>query len=191
VYVTALYTNQFEIHTSGFDVNSDLTVPLPGDAKIKLAFDATYITHFMVSSFGQWSEFVGSNGWDYISPISGGGPVPQWKGSISGGWENHDWAGQATLRYVDSYSNSLTAYRLGTTQKEVASFESIDLSGQYRGLKNWKFSVSVVNLFNRAPPYDSAALLSGTYSPPTSAPFDVFTYDDLGRMIDLHVSFSF
>jgi iron complex outermembrane receptor protein len=191
LYVTALYTNQFEVHTSGVDINSDLTVPLSSGAKIKLAFDATYITHFMVESLGQWAEFVGSNGWDYISPISGGGPVPQWKGSISGGWENKDWAGQVAVRYTDSYSNSLTTYGFGTTQKEVASFQSIDLYGQYRGLKNWKFSMSIVNLLNKEPPYDSAALLSGTYAPPTSAPFDVFTYDDLGRMIDLHVSYSF
>lgn len=191
LYVTALYTNQFEIHTSGVDINSDLTVPLSGGARIKLAVDATYLMHFMVSAFGQWSEFVGSNGWDYISPISGGGPVPQWKGSISGGWENQEWAGQVAVRYTDSYANALTTYGFGTTQKEVASFESIDLHGQYRGLKNWRFSVSIVNLFNREPPYDSAALLDGTYSPPTSAPFDVFTYDDLGRTIDFHVAYSF
>jgi iron complex outermembrane receptor protein len=189
--VTALYTNQFEIHTSGVDINSDLTVPLPGGARFKLAFDATYLAHFMVSSFGQWSEFVGSNGWDYISPISGGGPVPRWKGSITGAWSNQDWTGAVTLRYTDSYANSLTTYGFGTTQKEVDSFESIDLNGQYRGLKNWKFSVSIVNLLNREPPYDSAALLSGTYAPPTSAPYDVFTYDDLGRMIDVHAAYTF
>ncbi len=50
---------------------------------------------------------------------------------------------------------------------------------------------TVRTLCHQAPPYDSAALLAGTYAPPTSAPFDVFTYDDFGRMIDFHASCSF
>jgi outer membrane receptor protein involved in Fe transport len=68
----------------------------------------------------------------------------------------------------------------------VASFEAVDLAGEYRGLKNWKVSLSVVNLFNRYPPYDSAALLVFQ-----AGPYDPATYDDLGRMIDLHVTYAF
>ena len=107
IYAKALYTNQFEVHTAGVDVNADLSVPLPSGAKLKFALDATYVATFQVNNAGQWSEFVGNNGWDYLSPISGGGPVPRWKGSVSGAWENPNWVGQATVRYVDSYANSL------------------------------------------------------------------------------------
>jgi iron complex outermembrane recepter protein len=186
VYAESLYTNQFEIHTSGVDIASNYSVPLAVGGKLKFALDATYITRFMVNQAGTWSEFVGSNGWDYLSPISGGGPVPRWKGSLSAGWANRDWAGGATLRYTDGYQNSLTNIGI-TTQKYVASFSSVDLNGEYRGLKDWKFTLSVVNLFNRYPPYDSAALLYF----PSATPYDPITYDDLGRMIDLHVTYSF
>ena len=84
VYAEALYTNQFEIHTSGIDFDSNYSVPLLG-GKLKFTLDATYIERFMVNQAGTWSESVGSNGWDYLSPISGGGPVPRWKGSLSAG----------------------------------------------------------------------------------------------------------
>jgi hypothetical protein len=47
--------------------------------------------------------------------------------------------------------------------------------------------LTVVNLADRKPPYDSANLGAG----PIAAPYDIFTYDDFGRMIDLHIAYSF
>jgi iron complex outermembrane recepter protein len=185
VYAEALYTNQFEVHTSGVDVDAHLSVPLEVGGKLKFAIDTTRVIRFMVNQAGQWSEFAGTNGWDYFSPIAGGGPVPRWKGSLSGGWQNQDWAGSATVRYTAGYGNIYGSAGI-LTQQNVASFDSVDLAGEYRGLKNWKFALSVVNLFNRYPPYDSAALLVFQ-----AGPFDPATYDDLGRMIDLHVAYSF
>ena len=185
VYAEALYTNQFEIHTAGVDVDAHLSVPLDVGGKLKFALDATYVERFMVNQSGQWSEFADTNGWDYFSPIAGGGPVPRWKGSLSGGWGNQDWSGSASLRFISGYGN---IYGIAgfLTQQTVASFEAVDLAAEYRGLKHWKFSLSVVNLFNRYPPYDSAALL--VFQP---APYDPGAYDDLGRMIDLHLTYAF
>jgi iron complex outermembrane receptor protein len=186
VYAKALYTNQFKIHTSGVDVNTDYSIPLEIGGKLKLALNATYVDRFEVNSAGVWSNYTGTNGWDYLSPISGGGPVPHWKGSFSGGWDDVDWGARATYRYESGYQNSTTTAGFGTTQVNVASFDAVDLDVEYRGLKNWKFVMSVVNLFNRYPPYDSSAL---NFSP-TGTPYDPFTYDDMGRMIDLHVTFT-
>jgi iron complex outermembrane recepter protein len=185
VYAKALYTNQFKIHTSGVDVNTDYSIPLTIGGKLKFALNATYVNRFEVNSAGVWSNYTGTNGWDYLSPIAGGGPVPHWKGSFSGGWDNADWGGRATYRYESGYQNSTTTAGFGTTQVNVASFDAVDLDAEYRGLKNWKFVLSVVNLFNRYPPYDSSAL---NFSP-TGTPYDPFTYDDMGRIIDFHVTF--
>ncbi|MGH8255231.1 MAG: TonB-dependent receptor domain-containing protein, partial [Steroidobacteraceae bacterium] len=186
IYAEALYTNQFEIHTSGFDVNGAYSIPLAATGNLKFAVNATSVIRFMANQAGQWSEFVGSNGWDYLSPISGGGPVPRWKGSFSASWANEDWSLGAALRYTAGYQNSLTNLGI-TTQPNVASFEAVDMDAEYRGLKNWKFDLAVVNLFNRYPPYDSAALLFF----PTGAPYDPLTYDDFGRTVNLHVAYSF
>jgi iron complex outermembrane receptor protein len=185
VYAEALYSNQFEVHTAGVDVDAHLSVPHVLGGHLKFGVDATYVERFMVNQSGAWSEFADTNGWDYFSPIAGGGPVPRWKGSLSGGWSNQDWSGSAILRFTSGYGN---IYGLAgiLTQQTVASFEAVDLAGEYRGLKNWKFSLSVVNLFNRYPPYDSAALLVFQ-----AGPYDPATYDDLGRMIDLHVTYAF
>jgi outer membrane receptor protein involved in Fe transport len=184
VYAKALYTNQFKIHTSGVDLNTDYSIPLEVGGKLKFALNATYVNRFEVNDAGVWSNYTGSNGWDYLSPIAGGGPVPHWKGSASGGWDDQDWGARATYRYESGYQNSTTTIG-ATTQVNVASFDAVDLDVEYRGLQNWKFVLSVVNLFNRYPPYDSSAL---NFSP-TGTPYDPFTYDDMGRMIDLHVTY--
>jgi iron complex outermembrane receptor protein len=185
VYAEALYTNQFEVHTSGVDIDAHLSVPHVLGGNLKFGVDTTYVERFMVNQSGAWSSFQDTNGWDYFSPIAGGGPVPRWKGTLSSGWSNQDWSGSASFRFTSGYGNS---YGLAgeLTQQNVASFEAVDLAGEYRGLKNWKVSLSVVNLLNRYPPYDSAALLVFQ-----SGPYDPATYDDLGRMIDLHVTYAF
>ncbi len=185
-YAEALYTNQFEIHTSGVDLGSDMSIPLDAGARLRFAASATRVFRFMVNNAGTWTDYAGSNGWDYLSPISGGGPVPHWKGSLSGGWENPDWAAMATVRYTAGYANALT-WVGAATQKDVASFYSLDMNAEYRGLQNWKFALSIVNALNRQPPYDSGALLYF----PSNTPYDPITYDDLGRMIDLHVTYRF
>jgi iron complex outermembrane receptor protein len=187
LYAEALYTNQFAIHTSGLDENINVSIPLGGPGgKLKFGVAATTVFSFEVESGGAWSQFVGSDGWDYLSPISGGGPVPKIKGQVFAGWENPDWATRATWRYTDGYTNSLTTVGL-TTQPYVENFDAVDLEAQYRGMKHWLISMAVVNLFNRQPPYDSGALLYF----PTHLPYDPFTYDDLGRMVDLHVTYKF
>jgi iron complex outermembrane receptor protein len=188
LYVESLYTNQFEVHTAGVDFNAALSVPL-ADGKLRFALNGTSVSTFGVKDGGVWTSYLGNSGWDYASPISGGGPVTRWKGSFSAGWGDHDWAGAATLRYISGYESGTTLFYAGTTtQLNIASYNAVDLNLEYRGLENWKFALGVVNLFNRQPPYDSGALL---FLSSPGGPFDPTTYDDLGRIIDLHVTYKF
>jgi iron complex outermembrane recepter protein len=187
LYVESLYTNQFEIHTAGVDFNAAVTFPL-ADGKLRFAVNGTAISTFMVKDGTSWLSFLGNSGWDYESPISGGGPVPRLKAALSGSWENRDWALGATVRYTASYENGATLGGYGTTQLYVEPYNAVDLNAEYRGLENWKVALSVINLFNRQPPYDSGAMLFAFGVP---VPYDISTYDDLGRMIDLHVTYSF
>jgi len=187
LYVESLYTNQFEIHTGGVDFNAALSVPL-ADGKLKFGLNGTSVSTFSVKDAGTWTSFLGNSGWDYASPIAGGGPVTRWKGSFSAGWGGQDWAGAATIRYIAGYESGPTLFGYGTTQLNIASYNAVDLNAEYRGLGNWKFALGVVNLFNRQPPYDSGALL---FLSSPGGPFDPTTYDDLGRMVNLRVTYKF
>jgi len=114
--------------------------------------------------------------------------VPRWRGSVSATWQNQQWTGEVTGRFYDRYLNALGTQFPGgfLNQTNVAAFNAIDLHGEYRWRK-WKFDLTVVNITDNKPPYDSANLLFGVIG----TPYDLFTYDDMGRMVDMHVSYSF
>jgi iron complex outermembrane receptor protein len=199
VYAKGLYTNLYKIRTDGVDFAADVSFPLPDASKLKFGLDATYVPTFLVfcgtACAGPpipWQNYAGSNGWDYASPISGGNAVPRWKGFISAAWQNAQWAGEVVGRFVDRYTNIYSQPVLGSllTQQSASPYASIDLNGQYRW-RNWKATLSIINVTDNQPPYDSSALLAGTFAPPVSQPFDIGLYDALGRMIDLHLSYTF
>jgi iron complex outermembrane recepter protein len=199
VYAKGLYTNLYKIRTDGVDFEGDVTFPLPDASKLKFSLDATYVPTFLVFCGSAcagppvpWQNYAGSNGWNYASPISGGNAIPRWKGLISAQWQNTHWSGEVVGRFVDRYTNIFSQPVFGNflTQQSVSPYSAIDLDGQYRW-RNWKATLSIINVTDNHPPYDSSALLFGTFAPPVAQPFDIGLYDALGRMIDLHISYTF
>jgi iron complex outermembrane recepter protein len=182
------YANVYQLVTSGYDFESHVTFPLPDAAKLRLDLVGTYVSQLTVFNGSSWTDYAGSNGWLYASPISGGGPVPHVKGSLSGSWENPSWVGQATVRYIGTYHNYCEDFGLCVNPNSftTGSNTTLDLYGEYRGLKNWTFRFSVVNVFNVEPPYDNFALAFSGYEP-----YDQTLYDPRGRVMDLHVQYNF
>ena len=69
---------------------------------------------------------------------------------------------------------------------DVPARDTYDLFVQYSGLTHWKFSASVVNLFNRMPPYDWFA--NNQFS---GLPYDPTLYDGRGRYTQVRASYVF
>jgi iron complex outermembrane receptor protein len=186
--VSVPYANVYQLVTSGYDFEGHATFPLQDAAKFRLDLIGTYISQMAVFNGSSWTDYAGSNGWLYASPISGGGPMPHLKGSLSGTWENPSWVGQATVRYIGTYHNYCEEFGICSNPASftTGSNTTLDLYGEYRGLKNWSFRFSVVNLFNVAPPFDDAALFFSGYET-----YDQTLYDPRGRIIDLHVQYRF
>lgn len=199
VYAKGLYTNLYKIRTDGVDFEGDVTFTLPDASKLKFTLDATYVPTFLVFCGSAcagppvpWQNYAGSNGWDYASPISGGNAIPRWKGLLSAAWQDTHWSAEVVGHFVDRYTNIFSQPVFGNflSQQSVSPYASVDLDGQYRW-RNWKVSLAIINLTDNQPPYDSSALLFGTFAPPVAQPFDIGLYDPLGRMIDLHISYTF
>ncbi len=180
-YVIVPYENKYELTTSGVDIEGDTSFHLPGAAVLKLGTSATYVAHLEVDNGTQWTDYAGTNGWYWDSPIGGGGPVPRWRGSIWTSWENPAWVAQATVHYTDSYSNYCYVYGIcSQASAEVHSLTTLDLYGEYHGLRNWRFSASVNNAFNTRPPWDYF-----------SQPFDISLYDARGRAVEVRAAYTF
>jgi iron complex outermembrane receptor protein len=199
IVTKGLYSNLYKIRTDGVDFEGDVTFPLPEASKLKFALTATYVPTFLVfcgnacAGPAPWQNYAGNNGWDFASPISGGNAVPRWKGSISAAWQNAQWFGQVVGRFVDRYTNTFSTAIGGgpfLSQNSVSPYAVVDMTGQYTW-KNWKAVLSIINVADSRPPYDSSALLFGTFAPPVAQPYDIGLYDDFGRMIDLHLAYTF
>jgi len=186
--VVVPYENKYQLVTSGYDFEAHATFPLQDAAKLRFDLMGTYVSSLEVFDGVSWTEYVGTNGWLYNSPIAGGGPVPHLKGSLSGTWENPSWVAEATMHYIDSYHNYCEEFGFCSNPAsfQTASNTTLDLFGEYRGLKHWTFRFSVVNLFNVAPPFDYLALVFSGYES-----YDQTLYDPRGRVMDLHVQYTF
>jgi iron complex outermembrane receptor protein len=185
-YISVPYENKYQISTSGFDITGDLIFHLPAGARFRINASATYVSHLEVNDGTNWTDYAGSNGWLYNSPISGGGPVPRWRGSVTGAWENPSWLGQLTVRYIGSYSNvCFEDNACGPEASQVSANTILDLYGEYTGVKNWKFSASVLNVLNTTPPWDWFAFVAfGT-------PYDPTLYDGRGRTFEVRAQYRF
>jgi len=180
-YVVVPYENLYKIFTSGYDIELDTTFHLPHGAKINLGSSATYVTALKFFDGTQWNDTTGTNEWLWLSPIGGGGPVPPLRGSVYGGWENPDWVTQATVRYTSGYQNyCYVAGYCDVTASYTSAFTTLDLYAEYRGIKNWRFSAALNNVFNSTPPWDYL-----------SQPFDITLYDARGRAIELRAQYKF
>jgi iron complex outermembrane receptor protein len=180
-YVIVPYENLYKIMTSGYDIEADSTFHLDHGAQIHLAASATYVTALKFFDGTQWNDTTGTNEWYWLSPIAGGGPVPPLRGNVSLGWENADWVSQAALHYTSGYQNYCYVEQIcDVTAAYVSAYTTVDLYGEYRGLKNWRFSASLDNVFNTRPPWDYL-----------SQPFDITLYDARGRAIELRAQYKF
>ncbi len=187
-YVVIPYENKYQVVTSGLDFEAHGVFHLNEGARFRLDAVGTYVGQFNVFNGSTWTDYVGTNGWLWDSPIGGGGSVPHLRGSVTGAWENAGWVAQGTVNYIDHYQNYCYVYGIcGAGSADVPSNMTLDLYGEYRGLPHWKFSASILNVFNVQPPWDWFQFAYGG----TNTPFDSSLYDARGRVYELRVAYRF
>jgi iron complex outermembrane receptor protein len=192
-YVTIPYANLYRIYTAGVDLDARYVFRLENKAKFTLETNMTYVDKLEVNTKpgGKLQNFAGSDGWLWLSPVGGGGPVPHVRGSVSGTWENHDWVVRGTGNYTAGYKEMYCIVYEACAQgaggdnanalaSKIPSYTSFDLYTEYRGLKNWTLSASVSNLFNKTPPFDA-----GQNGP------SALLYDLTGRFVNFRAAYKF
>jgi iron complex outermembrane receptor protein len=189
-YVVIPYENLYNVETNGIDFDAQGTIHLPLDAKLTLDWSGTYVDRMAVNSTqgGPLTNYAGTDGWLYFSPIGGGGPVPRMRQTLSAAWENPSWVARIAANYTSGYTEVICQdFGCGNgsvggsaAAQNVGSLLTYDLYGEYRGIKHWRFYGAVLNLFNRHPPWDA-----------TNYPFDVTLYDATGRFASVHAEYKF
>jgi iron complex outermembrane receptor protein len=161
------YANQGERRVSGVDL--DLrhrivgqqwgNVTLNGQLSRVLTFEAPLSTGAPLTN-GAGTNYFGS--------------IPKWRGVTSATWDLGKWSNTLTWTYVDGYEQTT---RKGDT---VAPFATLDLNLAYQVTKQTAVGLTVLNLGNKRPSWDSS-----------TAFFDFTQADPRGRFASLKLTHKF
>jgi iron complex outermembrane receptor protein len=173
------YENLESRKVSGVDIDARLTLPTETSGRFRLGGKLAYVRSFKEAG----EEVAGSN--------EGSNTIPRIKASLALDWDSGPWAVTYTGHYTHSYHQELLAssyftqqastFQNGVYPERVPSYSTYDLFVGYEVNKNLSMSASVVNLFDRTPPYDPG--FSTTYL------YDFSLYDVRGRQ--LRVNFKY
>ncbi len=143
--------------------------------------NTTYVAKFEEDGV----ENVGRNG--------GTVTVPRWKGFASLDWDQGPWTVSGRMNYIHSYYQDFLAgsfftpqdprFQNGTYPVRVPSYTTFDAYGRYNITSNLSVSASVLNIFNRTPPYDPGIDSTNFY--------DFTQYDVRGTIYRVGVSYKF
>ncbi len=143
--------------------------------------NTTYVAKFEEEG----EEFVGTNG--------GSNTYPRWKGFASLDWDQGPWTVTGRFNYIHHYYQRLLAgsfftrqdprFQTGTYPVRVKSYETFDVFGRYNITPNLQVSASVLNIFDRPPPYDPGFSSTNIY--------DFSQYDVRGRVYRIGASYKF
>ncbi len=170
--VKAPYLNATKTVTSGFDIDVRTRWDLKDYGRLNAGAVITYMHEFRRTAVdGTTLEFAGTHG---DVNLSGNGGTPRTKVTFNLGWERGPWALSSNTNFVSAIKNvnSQGGDCLNTDDDgkpylncEVASFTTVDVFGKYKLSKNWEFTASVTNLFDRVAPLDVQTYGRTNYNP--------------------------
>ena len=160
--VYAPYTNENTTKTDGIDIDARTQWTDADLGRFTLGINWTHIFSFKRTlGDGTTSEFAGSHGPTELSSSAG---TPKDRGVLGFGWDRGPWSATTWLRYTgpmqdiefigDENGCLHIDYQVGC---HISSFTTVDVSGSYKGFKNWEIYGSINNLFNRKAPFDYQA----------------------------------
>ena len=180
VTVLSNYTNLSSTVTSGFDIDLRYAIPTTTLGKFGTRLNLVYVKSFKEND----EEYVGTNG--------GSNTIPRMKYKASLDWDIAAWRATASVNYIKGWrQDALPAtyftqldprFQTGTYPTKTPSYATLDLFSSYQITRNWSVSGSVLNVFDKLPPYDPGFSTTSLY--------DFSQFDPRGRQFRLNVSYS-
>jgi iron complex outermembrane recepter protein len=151
VTVFSNYENLAQRRTKGVDLDFSISQPTPL-GKLTVSGDATYVARFDEDGVG----YAGSNG--------GSNTIPRWRASLSADLDTGPWALTARVNHTHHVTQEAAAgsffvpqdprFQNGVLPNAVDSHSTLDLFARYQVTKKLSLSASILNVFDKTPPYD-------------------------------------
>jgi len=152
VSIFSNYQNLTSRVTTGIDIDGRIALPPTDFGKFGARLNLNYVTSFKEEG----TEYVGTNG--------GSNTYPRVKAAISVDWDQGPWSVTGKANYTHSIRQDALAgsyrtpqdprFQNGVYPDRIGSYTTVDLFARYTISKNFTVSASVVNVFDKTPPFD-------------------------------------
>jgi iron complex outermembrane recepter protein len=182
LYAQDVYRNVSNVKVRGGDLDFRIVlVPSGENGKWTFRGEVDYMDKYFVKADAESDEenVVDYNGSNTTNAL------PRTRFSAALDWDIGSWRSTVSYRYTAGTKQSIvnTPNVINPTRRSavIGSYEQFDASVAYEGIKNVKITGSILNVFNRRPPYDPA-YASGV---------DFTLYDLRGRTYALGATYTF
>jgi iron complex outermembrane receptor protein len=183
LYIKNVTMNLGGQKAAGLDLAANYSYPTDGWGTFKLSLNGTYLTQFdnQLEKGGAWASNIGrfglaSNGTTSSLPII----TFRWKHTLALNWSKGDWGAQLTQNYNTGYHDqNLVAAQYF---RDIKPYQVFNLTGTYRGFKNFTIVAGITNLFDVNPPVTNHSGYNGYLSSAASP---------IGRAFNTRITYTF
>jgi iron complex outermembrane receptor protein len=167
---------------SGLDADLKYRIHLGDAGMISLLGNGTYFYRYVTEQpNGTWAEQV-DQGLNQVSP--NGGVISRFRYTAQAIYEVGPYGLSLTENFQKRYHDAASS--ITEEPRFVSAYETVNGQVFYTGLKSFKFTLGVKNLFNRDPPYANYAATTNNFI----GGYDVSYGDPLGRFVYASVAYS-
>ncbi|HEY6927340.1 MAG TPA: TonB-dependent receptor [Steroidobacteraceae bacterium] len=179
VSINQTNANLFKVNVSGLDMDLKYRFDMGSAGRLTALGNGTYFYRYVSQNAdGSWTSQVdrGLN--------TAGGVIARFRYNATLVYELADWGASVTENYQKRFHDS--AANISGQTRFVAAYETIDSQLFYQGLKDFKLTLGVRNLFNRNPPYANYASSANNFV----GGYDLSYGDPLGRFVYLTAQYT-
>ncbi|GAC21198.1 TonB-dependent receptor domain-containing protein [Paraglaciecola arctica] len=164
------YVNTGSVKTSGLDFSVNYDMDLASLGELTLGLDSTYVAAFDIVALDGADTIKGAGSFNSANAFKA---MPKLRANTRATWRFDDHVFNASLRYISSYDNDLTA----DENDNIAAYTTVDLKYTYTfgsDAGNTSVNVGASNIFDKAPPTLGDGVRPG---------YDATTHDIRGRVV--------
>jgi iron complex outermembrane receptor protein len=179
VSINQTNANLFKVNVSGLDMDLKYRFDMGRAGRLTVLGNGTYFYRYVSQNAdGSWTSQVdrGLN--------TAGGVISRFRYNATLVYELADWGASVTENYQKRFHDS--AANISGKTRFVAAYQTIDSQLFYQGLKGFKLTLGVRNLFNRNPPYANYASSANNFV----GGYDLSYGDALGRFVYLTAEYT-
>lgn len=182
VSINQTAANLFRVNVSGLDIDLKYGIPL-GPGKLQLDAFGTYFYRYDAQNYnGTWTNQLDVGLPTEFGDV--GGVILRWRHTATLTYATSSFAVSLTDRFQKGYQDTLST--ITGQPRTVSPYNLVDGQLSYLGLKSFKLTLGVKNIFNRSPPYANYAASANNFI----GGYDLSYGDPLGRDVYASVTYS-